>query len=404
VRIGMILDNEFYEDTRVKNEARALEKAGFEVYILCFNHTNYNLIEQYENINVIRFNLNKKLKDKLRPLMSTIPIYKFIWRKKIITFIQRHNIDVLHIHDLYMAGPALLANSIFNLPLVIDLHENYPAAVRSYNWANSLLGKIFVCPNRWKRLEKSYITQVDKVIVLSENFKNILIKKYGFLKKDNIIIYPNVPNVSELFAYKTDEKILDKKNSFIIFYFGAIAKRRGIFACFEALKILKKDVKNIKLLLIGPVDKADNSLFENYLNDPQIKDNIIFYPWKDIKFLPSYIKMSDVCVSPIVKNEQHESGIANKVFQYMLFERPVVVSNCIPQQKIIEEENCGLVYESNNDEDLAEKIIHLYENPDLRKQMGKNGRQAVLKKYNWENASKNLIKLYQTIENSIKLG
>ena len=102
-----------------------------------------------------------------------------------------------------------------------------------------------------------------------------------------------------------------------------------------------------------------------------------------------------------MKNEQHESGIANKVFQYMLFERPAVVSNCIPQQKIIEEENCGLVYESNNEKDLAKKIIQLYENPNLCKQMGKNGKKAVLEKYNWENTSKNLIELYKTIENSI---
>jgi len=399
MRIGMILDHEFPPDIRVENEIIALKNAGFDVYILSLNFGLMPTIDDFHGAKVIRIKANEYLIKKMRALTNTIfNFYPHYWSKKIVKFIKENKIDVLHVHDLYMFGAAFLANKSYNLPVVGDLHENYPAAIKSYNWANSLLGKILVCQDRWRRLEKIYLTQVDEVIVLSETFRNILLKKYDFLKKKNIIIYPNVPNVSELLTYKIDKNILEKKDSFIIFYFGVIAERRGIFTCFEALKILNKEIKNIKLLLIGPVDKADRPLFKCYLNDAQIKDSIIFYSWKNINLLPSYIKICDVCISPILKNEQHESGVANKVFQYMLFEKPVLVSNCIPQQEIINEENCGLVFSSGDAKDLSEKIIQLYENPKLRIQMGDNGKKAVLEKYNWENTSKNLIELYKKIE------
>ena len=35
-----------------------------------------------------------------------------------------------------------------------------------------------------------------------------------------------------------------------------------------------------------------------------------------------------------IKNEQHESGVANKIFQYMWAGKPLIVSNCLPQQRM----------------------------------------------------------------------
>ena len=78
----------------------------------------------------------------------------------------------------------------------------------------------------------------------------------------------------------------------------------------------------------------------------------------------------------------------------MLFERPLIVSDCKPQQKIILEEECGLVFKSNDSEDLAEKICLLYNNEKLRKEMGINGKKAIENKYNIQFAGKNLVNLY----------
>jgi len=161
------------------------------------------------------------------------------------------------------------------------------------------------------------------------------------------------------------------------------------------MKKLSKTNPQIKLLLIGPIDKHEQEFFQDYFGKEEIKNNIIYYPWKDIKYLPSYIKASDICLSPIVKNSQHESGVANKIFQYMLFEKPLIVSDCKPQEKIINDENCGVVFRSEDVDDLVEKTEYLIANRELCREMGKNGKKAVLEKYNLENFGKELAKIYE---------
>jgi len=81
----------------------------------------------------------------------------------------------------------------------------------------------------------------------------------------------------------------------------------------------------------------------------------------------------------------------------MLFEKPILVSNCIPQQQIINESNCGLTFESGNAEDLCEKVIFLLKNPELCKQYGQNGKESVLRKYNLNYYGMNLKSLYDSI-------
>jgi glycosyltransferase involved in cell wall biosynthesis len=402
MRIGMILDHEFPPDIRVENEIIALKNAGFDVYILSLNFGLMPTIDDFHGAKVIRIKANEYLIKKMRALTNTIfNFYPHYWSKKIVKFIKENKIDVLHVHDLYMFDAAFLANKSYNLPVVGDLHENYPAAIMSYNWATKFPNKLLIQPQKWKKLEGKYLKNINGLIVLSNYFKKQLMNKYEFLSDKKIAVYSNMPNLKQFQNYKINKNILNTDDKFTLFYFGAIAERRGVFTCFKALKELIKKIPEILLLLIGPVDKTDLKRFTEYKNDKAIKNHVIHYTWKDISTLPSYIKKSDVCLSPIIKNGQHESGVANKVFQYMLFERPLLVSNCIPQQKIVEEEICGLIHKSGDAKDLADKVIQLYKNEKLRKEMGENGKKAVIEKYNWENTSKNLIELYEKIEKII---
>jgi glycosyltransferase involved in cell wall biosynthesis len=401
LNIGMILDNEFNGDLRVENEAKALQKAGYNVFVLCYNHGTRNKIDDFEGVKIIRISMSKTVKNKLKFINNTVfDIYSIFWKYKIKSFVKEYDINILHAHDLFMARSVILANRKLQLKTVLDLHENYPATLASYSWSKSFLGKLLVSPERWKKLEAKYLPKFTAIILLSEQFQKVIVDKYPQLQ-GKIYLYPNYPNVEHLLSFDVDEKIFDKKEKFVLFYFGGIAVRRGIFTLLDALKILVKKNKSYQVLLIGPVDKADRTRLNSYLHDPVIKENIIQYDWKDIKYLPSYINASDICVSPIIKNEQHESGIANKVFQYMLFKKPLIVSNCTPQQKVAEDEKCGLVFSSEDSNDLADKIEILYQNPELRKEMGINGNRAVLEKYNFIEAGKNLVNMYRSLENEV---
>ena len=92
-------------------------------------------------------------------------------------------------------------------------------------------------------------------------------------------------------------------------------------------------------------------------------------------------------------------GLSRKVLEYMAIGLPVIIARMDTSldQRIVEENNCGLAVEPVNPYELAKAIRFLIKNPDVMREMGKNGRKAVLEKYNWEQESKKLLDLYEKL-------
>jgi len=399
MRIGIVRDTYFTNEPRGLNIARKLVQEKFEVFVLCYGDRSE--IENINGITLHRFYFKNKLRKRLRPLMNTLPIFTSIWKQKITQFIEKYNIDILQIHDLYMLGPGLKANNKFNLPIVANFHENYPAAIKTYNWAKSLKGRILFRPDLWKKLQGLYLHQVKKIIVTCQEYKDSLLAMYDFLQDEDIIVYLNVPDLEEMNSYEIIPEAIDKNKDFILFYFGVNAERRGLFTALDTLKILVQKQLNIKLLLIGPVDKADWLRFDKYLFDPILKDRIVFHKWRNINEIPSYISQSDICLSPLIENEHHNTTIANKLFQYMLFGKPMVISDCKPQIRIINETEAGILHKAGDAKDLANKIIELYNNPSKMKMMGARGRKKVLDEYNTEVQTRAIIDMYKSVQSDL---
>lgn len=400
MRIGVIVDNDFYQDIRVKRQVRILRDAGHELFVLCFNVKGKSTPTFKEvNIQVNGIEVSQKWIDKVRPLMNMLPFYENFWTKEIKKFIQETEVEVLHVHDLYMAKSGYYGKKKYDIPMILDLHENYPAAVMSYNWAIKFPNRLVTMPTKWQKKEKEYLGYADKIITLSKTYSGDLLQRYKSLKEDNFFTFPNVPDVDFLESFPIDKKItkVETVEEPILFYFGVLAERRGIFELLDALKLLLKEQVKVKLMLIGPIDKMDLPKFNTYIEKDSLKENIIYHPWIDLSLLPTYLQLSTICICPIIKNDQHESGIANKVFQYMLFERPVIVSNCKPQENLINAHNCGLVYKSGDVLDLKNSIMKILNDEEMMKNMGKRGRKAVLEKYNTRILGEEFLDFYKKL-------
>lgn len=392
--VGIVLDKEFYSDIRVRKEADILVKNGFNVFVLCYRFKNYDYSNKVQPIEVTSIKQSKKVKNILFFLFQRLPIYEYLWSKKIRQFILENSIDTIHAHDLYMSKCAHTAikSSKKEVELILDLHENYPVAVNSYNWTKGSLRGFLANTTIWFKKEKEYLSYADKIIVLSDNYKNSLIKRYDFLKSETIYSFDNSIDLKkfESFPIKTLPK---RDNRTTLFYFGIIGQRRGIFTLLSVFqKAIEKGLK-INLLFVGPIDKADEKTFNEWITKPSIKEYVNHIPWIDLSELPSYLNSIDICVCPLIKNAQHESGIANKIFQYMFGAKAIIASDCLPQQQLIESFNCGLVY-ANEDEFLA-YIEQLVNDESLRKEMGENGKKMLYHNYDNQKQDDTLIQIFK---------
>jgi len=78
----------------------------------------------------------------------------------------------------------------------------------------------------------------------------------------------------------------------------------------------------------------------------------------------------------------------------MMLGRPVIVSSTRPMMRVVDDAKCGLVFEVQNPQSLAEKIIQLKDR-NLSEQLGANGIEAVADRYNWQQTVQILLELYR---------
>ncbi len=396
MNIGVAVDNELNDDKRVLREIEILKEAGHRIFVLCFgfNTRNYKPIE---GINVTRIRISKELKDLLFFFLNTIPVYEWFWSARIKKFIEVNRIDFLHVHDLYMsrAGKSGLRKSGRKIHMVLDLHENYPYAVTTYNWTKGFFRNMLSKPDEWQKKEKEYLGYADRIIVLSDDFRDELTGRYSELSKENFTVLPNVPDLSQMANKEVvTMKLSFKKDTSVILYFGVVAERRGIFDALDVFEQLARENHPFCFLVIGPIDKKDRERFFTKAGSELLHDRVKYIPWIDLSELPAYLEISDICLAPFHKNPQHESGVANKIFDYMLGKKPVIASDCRPQKRLIEKYNCGIVY--SNSKEMKAAIIKLSSDPYLRDEMGKNGYRAILSQLNSSLVKENLLRIYST--------
>jgi len=330
----MILDKTFPPDPRVENEAIALINAGHQVFLFCLKYGNELDAEEINKINVKRYNSNK-LEYKLSALAYTFTFYTDLMYKKIRNFISENKIEAIHIHDIRIAEAVFKTNKKNKLPTVLDLHDNLPEVMKLYPHLQKFPGKQMISPQKWKEKEEEFIEKASKVITVSQEFIDEVVARTN-IENEKVVLVPNTVSESFYVNARIDNSKSEKyKDSFVILYLGDTGLRRGLQTAIGAINILKDKISNLKLVIVGK-STTDNVL-KNQVKELKLESHIDFEGWQDVALFPSYIMASDICISPLQRNAQHDVAYANKLFQYMSFAKPVLVSDAIAQKKLVDQ-------------------------------------------------------------------
>lgn len=398
MRIGMILDKEFPPDPRVQNEAKSLIQEGHDVFLFCLGNRHGHSEEVIDGIKVKRYSTSDFMY-KSSALAYDFPLYHWLIEKKVRHFLKINSIEAIHIHDLPVAGAVFNINKELNLPVTLDLHENRPEIMRHYTYVNSGFGKYLISVEKWKKAEKEMVSLADGIFVVTEEAKTELVHRCK-IDKEKIVVVPNTVSKDFFEHIVIDPEMIDRFTEyFTALYIGDTGLRRGLVSVIKSIPHLITNIPNFKLVIVG-TSSSDNEI-KKVVKDLNINDYVVFEGWKDPKNFQSYIAASDVCLSPLLRNLHHDTTYANKLFQYMSQERPLLVSDCWAQKNIVEEVGCGLVHRADDEIDIAKHLIRMHENELELKKMGLKGKAFISDHFHWEITSKPMVDYYQKTESSL---
>lgn len=125
-------------------------------------------------------------------------------------------------------------------------------------------------------------------------------------------------------------------------------------------------------------------------------------PWltieqRSFEELPDLMKSATLAVIPRLINRYHDLALPIKLFDYMSFGRPLVVTACRDTADLVTQLEAGIVVE-DTPESLAEGILKLLENPDLATRLGQNGYRAIQTTHAWSHRAARLLELIEGLE------
>ena len=226
-------------------------------------------------------------------------------------------------------------------------------------------------------VEKITYKYSDKIIVISEDFKNNLLEK-GVPDNKIEVVYNWVDETAVVDIPRADNKLFDKygldRNKFYITYNGNIGLTQNMDMLLEVAKALEAN-EDIQFVLVG--NGAYLEQVQQIIKDRNIGNATLlpFQPYEDISHVFSLGDVSLVISKPGVG----ANSVPSKTWSIMSASRPVLANFDENELKsIVEDNNCGIFTKAGDKVAFTDAILKLYNDRDLCKEMGKNGRKFVM--------------------------
>jgi len=257
-------------------------------------------------------------------------------------------------------------------------------------WIDASVGLNFIKKNSFlEKVSKDYeqicYRNCNKIAVTTEEIKKKIVDNYN-ISSDKIIILPNGAD-TKLFKPSTVKKSR-------IIYTGNIGHAQDLEKVILAVKKANEKFP-LKFYLVGDGDIKND--LEELVKKEGLKEIVIFTGSLEREKMPTLIAESLIGIAPLKNLDSLKYAIPTKVYEYMACGIPFIGTGTGEIEHLVKESGVGIVAE-NTVESIYEHMIHLLENEELIKKMGRQGREFVEKYYDRRKIAEHLL---HSIENVV---
>jgi len=363
----------------------ALSKYSDSIYVFSFVSIRQII---FRKIPKLVFPMNKNVKVILSPGLPLqiifLPIIVFYYGliSLLCLIIQKLlNISIIYLRDKYVGVPMLLLKSFIIKHVVIKFGcftaDELPPNLRNL----PLFGNIFLA---LERLVDTYLLRHADIILVPSLTMIKYIEKV-FNVKCKILLCPAGIDLGKIRKIVHRENV--KGDKVRIGFLGSLAWWQGVDILAEAVAMVKEKLPNVELFIVG--DGSMREEVSNLCRNYKIKYTITgFVPHEEAL---KYLKSFDVLVLPRLKTSVTEKTIPIKIIEAWALGVPVIVTRHRVFVEMGYRDQEHLIYCEPNPRDVAEAMLLLLRNDDLRQRLAENA-SKLAENYDYNKIAENILK------------
>jgi len=373
------------------NIAHGLISLGHEVHVVSRSLTDNNVDYVDGEVKIHRivpeklpYPILRRLLYKYRWRLNQILEYRYgVW-KAVKRLIDEHGIEVIEAPE--WGGEMLFGLRRRKVPLVIRLHTPL-FLVERLNKRPPQPGDGFI---KWA--EKRCVLASDQITAPSASLAEIVASEYS-LPLEQIMVFPN-PLDLEVFVPNPDAEALEPT----VLYVGRLEKRKGVDILSQAIPPVLKACPKVKFIFAGadtntaPGSGSFQEYLTNELQNAGYIEHVLFTGPLDRMALIKYYQQCQVCVVPSLYD-----NFPTTCLEAMACGKPVIASNSGGIPEIVQDNISGILVPPAESTILAEKIIQLLSDLNLRERLGNTARKWIEEHCSKERIARKTVDIYESI-------
>ena len=373
-RICFVRQSIYPYELSFRREVETLHSAGFDVHVICLDgreiDKNHKLEEIIDGIFVHRIPLFRKKTSVVRYLYDYFSFFTLAAIK--LTYLHfRRPFDIIQVNTMpdFLVFATLIPK-LLGAKVTLMMQEPMPELWQTlYNSSP---------PRFLQVVEQAALAYADTAFTVTQQLKDVYITRGADSKKISVVL--NAPERRFLGLDVCKDKARPDPDFFTLVSHGAIEERYGHTTMLEAVALVKSEIPNLRLKILGKGNFSDELITQ--IHRKGLENHVQYLGWVSLSQMVNELHTSDIGIVAQKSSPYSNLVHTNKMYEFIALGKPVLASRLKSVEAYFGKDSLYF-FEPDNPESLAEGIMDLHRHPSKRRTLVENS-YKLYNEYQWE--------------------
>jgi len=387
-RICLIRHSVYPYELSFRREVETLHRAGYETHVICLDapkEDGRRREEMIDGVHVHRLPLRRKKTGVARYLYDYLS-FTLLAAFKVTRLHLRHRFVAIQVNTMpdFLVF-ATLVPRMLGVKVVAMMQEPVPELWQTLRNTPA--------PRILEMAEQAALAYAHAALTVTQQLKDVYVSRGA--DADKIAVILNVPESRFLASQEGTVGPPPDTTRFTLICHGAIEERYGHDTILEAVALVRPQIPNLRLRILGKGSYVDE--FLAHRARLELEDCVDFLGWVTLSQMVQELHAADAGIVAQKSSPYSNLVHTNKMYEYIAFGKPVLASRLRSVQAYFGED--ALCYfEPGDAESLAQGMLDLYQHPAKGRALVENA-WGLYTRYRWEKQKDIYLSVYQTLVN-----